>query len=276
MEQLSKLTMDGKYDIQESRFSVIGSYWSNIVSFYPYHRIYLVTDGAARLVTKDKLIPLEKNRLYYIAENSIVSGVTESTLSHYYVHFRVEPPLGNILKLLLPASIPNAGPANELAFKILCECAESTDPYDALRCDAALKILLAGFLAGVTAYNQSMLKFMDTIAYINAHICERVTIVELAGRLNFNPTYFSNTFKRSFGITLQQYIILQKLEYACTRLLTTEQSISQISEDLQFADEPHFSRLFKKHFGVPPSKFRGSVPSSVGGSFHANPHGIRL
>lgn len=83
---------------------------------------------------------------------------------------------------------------------------------------------------------------------------------EVARTLNMSYTLFRKRFLQLTGKTPGQYrtgIIIQR---ACTRLLETRDPMFQISDELGFHDQFHFSRRFRQIVGLSPREFRRQVP----------------
>jgi len=72
----------------------------------------------------------------------------------------------------------------------------------------------------------------------------------LSSRLNYNYTYLSGLFKRTEGITLEQYFIKQKMEKVKVMLFTEGASLSKISDQLNYSSVSHLSAQFKKVTGL--------------------------
>ena len=66
----------------------------------------------------------------------------------------------------------------------------------------------------------------------------------------------SGVFSKETGITLEKYLILQKIERAKELLAYNEMNISEISYLLGYSSVAHFSAQFKKITGYTPSQFR--------------------
>lgn len=78
----------------------------------------------------------------------------------------------------------------------------------------------------------------------------------ISEELGYNYTYLSNLFSEVKGITLQQYIIIHRIEKAKELILYDELNISEISYRLQYSSVAHFSNQFKKVTGLNPSFFK--------------------
>lgn len=78
----------------------------------------------------------------------------------------------------------------------------------------------------------------------------------LANKLGYNYMYLSNIFSEVKGITLQQYIIMHKIEKVKELLLYDELNLSEISYRLHYSSVAHLSNQFKKVTGLTPSYYK--------------------
>ena len=101
------------------------------------------------------------------------------------------------------------------------------------------------------------------VQYLQKHPAERISVGELAKLCNLGTAQFYNLFQEEFGTTPLAYrdeLLLQRAE---TFLQEEDFSVGQVAEILGFESAAYFSRFFKKHRGVSPSKYveekRGSL-----------------
>lgn len=78
----------------------------------------------------------------------------------------------------------------------------------------------------------------------------------ISEKLNYDYTYLSNLFSEVRGITIQQYIIIHKIERAKELILYDELNLTQISYKLHYSSVAHLSNQFKKVTGLTPSHFK--------------------
>jgi AraC-like DNA-binding protein len=78
----------------------------------------------------------------------------------------------------------------------------------------------------------------------------------LSEQLKYDYTYLSNVFSELKGITIQQYIIVNKIERVKELILYNELNLSQISQKLHYSSVAHLSNQFKKVTGFSPSVYR--------------------
>ncbi|GLX71406.1 helix-turn-helix domain-containing protein [Paenibacillus glycanilyticus] len=95
--------------------------------------------------------------------------------------------------------------------------------------------------------------------YIYAHLYEEITVDQLAELCGLNSGYLMHLFKKETGQTLTGYMQKQRIEEAKKLLQMTGDTISSIGSRLGFYDQAHFIKVFKKHAGVTPKFYRGSL-----------------
>lgn len=78
----------------------------------------------------------------------------------------------------------------------------------------------------------------------------------ISDKLKHDYTYLSNIFSEVKGITIQQFIIIHKIERAKELLLYDEMNLTEISYLLNYSSVAHLSNQFKKVTGLSPSHFK--------------------
>jgi AraC family transcriptional regulator len=81
---------------------------------------------------------------------------------------------------------------------------------------------------------------------------------QLSEELHYDYNYLSNLFSSVEGITLEQYIIRQKIEKVKELLFYDELSLSEIAFKLGYSSVAHLSAQFKKITGLTPSELKKS------------------
>lgn len=78
----------------------------------------------------------------------------------------------------------------------------------------------------------------------------------ISEKLNYDYTYLSNVFSEVKGITIQQFIIINKIERVKELLLYDELNLTEISYKLNYSSVAHLSNQFKKITGLSPSFYK--------------------
>jgi len=78
----------------------------------------------------------------------------------------------------------------------------------------------------------------------------------ISEKLKYDYTYLANIFSEVKGITIQQYIIINKIEKVKELLLYDELNLTEIAFKLHYSSVAHLSNQFKKITGLSPSFYR--------------------
>jgi AraC-like DNA-binding protein len=78
----------------------------------------------------------------------------------------------------------------------------------------------------------------------------------ISKKLNYDYTYLANLFSEMNGITIQQFILINKIERVKELLLRGELNLTEISYKLNYSSVAHLSDQFKKITGFTPSHFK--------------------
>ena len=78
----------------------------------------------------------------------------------------------------------------------------------------------------------------------------------ISEKLDYDYTYLVNTFSEVKGITIQQFIIIHKIERVKELLLYDELNLTEISYKLHYSSVSHLSNQFKKITGLTPSFYK--------------------
>jgi len=78
----------------------------------------------------------------------------------------------------------------------------------------------------------------------------------ISKKLSYDYTYLANIFSEVKGITIQQFIIIHKIEKVKELLLYNELNLTEISYKLNYSSVAHLSNQFKKVTGLSPSFYK--------------------
>jgi AraC-like DNA-binding protein len=78
----------------------------------------------------------------------------------------------------------------------------------------------------------------------------------LSATLNYDYTYLANVFSEIQGITIEQFIILNKIQFVKQLIRRNELNLTEISWMLHYSSVAHLSTQFKKITGVTPTQFK--------------------
>lgn len=97
------------------------------------------------------------------------------------------------------------------------------------------------------------------IEYVEEHYSDQNLGIEtVCGYLNVSAAYFSTVFKKETGKTFINYLTDYRMREAVDLLLTQNEKTYIIAEKVGYSDPNYFSYVFKKQFGMSPSKYKTS------------------
>lgn len=81
----------------------------------------------------------------------------------------------------------------------------------------------------------------------------------IADRLHHEYTYLSRLFSSVEGITIEKFIVLQKIEKVKEYLIYNQMTLSEIANEMNYSSVAHLSSQFKKETGMTPTQFKGQT-----------------
>ncbi len=95
----------------------------------------------------------------------------------------------------------------------------------------------------------------DIIRYLDEHIGENVSLLDLSEHFYLHPDYISRIFKKHTNTTVGSYITLRKTALA-QQLLSEGYTVTQAQLMTGYSSYAHFARTFKQQTGIPPGAYR--------------------
>ena len=249
---------DPQYRIERTRFK--------------YHSIEHVVAGQGEFVAGGRRYPLRPGALFYYnpaTPHEIVTDPREP-LVKYFVDF-CGPRFTRLLK-----SHPLAGhepcycaPASHVRdlFADLQASGRAARAHAPDICACLLELLI--FQAADNALTQDEAESPAQQTYrrsrdlIESRFLELHTLSDVAEASHINAPYLCRLFKRYSAESPYQMLIRLKMRYAADLLNGPPTLIKQAAKTTGFADPYHFSRVFKKIYGVSPRGFLASAHRSV-------------
>jgi len=97
---------------------------------------------------------------------------------------------------------------------------------------------------------------------ITEQFSERLTLGEVAVQVGVHPVHLATTFRQKYGVTVGDFVRKLRVEKACAELTNGTLSLSTIALKAGFADQSHFSRVFKSYVGTTPARYRRDARAS--------------
>lgn len=117
-------------------------------------------------------------------------------------------------------------------------------------------LLLLDEINPLRGHQQLDARVRKSLEYVSHHYSKTLSLEILARHACLSPSRFAHLFRSQMDASPMQYVERYRLERAAEKLLSTNQSIEQISSETGFANPFHFSSRFRRHFQQAPSRYR--------------------
>lgn len=234
-------------------------------SDFPFYSIEFVVRGKGRVTLLDSEYSLFTGRVFSYGPGiaHIITTEANDPLVKYFVDFTGSDAL-HMLKKFGPApgrAVQVASPEAILSiFDDLIKNGQVHSSYTPLLCTAILQQLI------LKTAETTIVEPARTSAAFNTYQKSREIIQEncltlqsleqIAEKCHIDSSYLCRIFKRFDNHSPYQYMIRMKMNLAAQKLQSPNSSVKEIAFELGFRDPFHFSRVFKRTFGIPPSTFK--------------------
>lgn len=92
--------------------------------------------------------------------------------------------------------------------------------------------------------------------FIEAHLSSTIRVDDLGRSVALSRNRFSRAFRRTFGQSPYAYVVRRRALRACEMMLGSAAPLSEVAQDCGFADQAHFTRVFRRVVGESPSVWR--------------------
>lgn len=225
--------------------------------------ILYIKKGEGTLVLGDRILPMQENTLYFISPGML----------HCTVPFRREKYERSVIGLsreVLTSLLPLAD-YDGLFGKLLDTAAVTLDAEGSAEMERLLPLFARDELRHRVRAFFSLLELADRrgdrlpasrnkvtvmTEYIRDHLSEPISLDGMSAALFISKYYMCHLFKRTTGISITAYILLQRISLSKRLLTTTALSITEIALMSGFSDAAYFSRAFRRSVGMAPSEYR--------------------
>lgn len=96
----------------------------------------------------------------------------------------------------------------------------------------------------------------EAVSFIEQHFQNEITVEDIADFCGLNRSYFGKIFHECIGKSPQNFLITYRMLKAAELLKLTNLSIADIGNAVGYSNQLHFSRAFKKIYGISPRQWR--------------------
>lgn len=227
--------------------------WSDAVKFYA------PLSGSAWIEVDGRRSTLRSGSCYLIPPNHRLSFGTRAGMVKHWLHFvPVSPVLNAQLSALkevccLPVQF------TEHWRQVTTELPNYfRSPSLPLSCSIQAMLIeaIGVALKDAPPLNPGSARFAPALRFMEAHITKPVTLAEIASTMNICPEHFHRLFRKQFGTTPVDYLLLRRFALARQLLAEGTLSVKEVGVACGYEDPNHFSRIFHKRYGCSPRDFR--------------------
>jgi AraC family transcriptional regulator len=155
------------------------------------------------------------------------------------------------------------GPLLGLAIRLLDEF-EHADASSALIVEG-LTLELLGLCIREARSGRAAPRWLQQVRdLLNEHCTAAYTLAGLAAEAGVHPGYLAGAFRRHFGCTVGAYIRRRRVALACRELADSDVPLAEVAVRAGFADQSHFTRVFKCQIGLTPAAYRKMADRAAG------------
>ncbi len=238
------------------------------------YEVLFVNSGEGVVIVNNKLYPLKKGTLYFINGIETHCFVPKDEVPYIRSRIIIQAPFVDSVAQITSFSdivrdlfVSDGGCCMEFddnqAITINAEFMKMKTAYDANDTYSGINITMALFkiLTLSHANKNSVIptiknNISEILTYINENIHKKINLDELCAYIHCNKYYLCHIFKKETNLTINEYIVLQRLAIAKKMLLFTDDPLSNIALECGFGSFSYFSKIFKEREGISPRSFR--------------------
>lgn len=269
---VNKITMDRSHmTVGSYTVSVTPPHWHD---FFEYE---LFLEGSGTIKINDNIYPIRRGTLYFInipdihaiqPDNpvNILNASFDSSLIKDDTIFMY---LSNVVSTCILLTEEEIEYFSALHFMLKNEY-KSIIPLTRLHVTAILETIIIFILKKIHENNISINReitashrMQEAIKYINTHFSENITLQKSASIAFLSKEHFSRKFHEYVGLSFSNYLLSIRMKYAKNLLATSTLPIAEISIRSGFNSANHFSRMFRKSFGITPNAYRNTLKEII-------------
>jgi AraC-like DNA-binding protein len=234
-------------------------------STFPYHSIEFVAGGRRTVTLNGQNHPLARGAVFSYGPGTPHDITTDphDPLVKYFVDF-TGPRAGQLLRkyALAPGRAINVHAVGEIQeiFDLLIRNGVKATRYSSSLCATLVEHLILKIAESLVPVGYSETPAFETYQRCRRHIqadyLRLETLGQVARECHVTAPYLCRLFRRYDHQSPYQYILRLKMNLAAERLQHPAALVKQVADELGFSDPYHFSRTFKRVFGLSPEAFR--------------------
>jgi len=251
------------YDVNRVAYHIPAPHPSRVLS---RHDLFYITSGSFSIALDNQIIHAGRDHVVILPADIYHEGIDNCEPDTHTLWILMEKeeadareerngPVHNQDILSLPFCIDVSGrpEIRKLFEKILLAHIDG----NANRESAYMTLLLYELFDASERKEPGLILAEEIRHMISLALNENLSNVQIAQKMGKSVKTVENAFKKHYGVTIHQYILAERLKKGRAYLENfPDMPIRDIAAEMNFYDEYHFSRQFKKEYGVSPKEYK--------------------
>ena len=233
---------------------------------FPYYSIEFVASGQGKTVLNNEYFDIYTGSIFSYGPgiSQLITNTHGNTMDKYFIDFVGTDAkkwlkiytggIGTCLKTSRPDEI-------KIILDDIIKHGQSDSPYKSMLCSTLLEYLFIRIaetkITEKTNVFRALATYQNCRRYIKDNYIKLNTLQEISDSCIIDKAYLCRLFKRFDTQSPYQYLINLKMAHAADKLRESNALVKQVAHELGFNDPFHFTRTFKKVFGISPQSFKG-------------------
>ncbi len=244
---------------------------------FPYHAIEYVAEGGGELKIGGNSYALNPGIVFSYGSGipHVIRSDPDNMLQKYFVDFTgtravsllktIAMEKGACVRISNPQII--AGIFDQLQYAGISRGANS-GRISALLLETLVLLIRETMFSGHETANFAAATYHRCREHIGRHFNSIKTLDEISESCGIDKAYLCRLFKKFSGTSPYSHLMKLKMNSAAVRLKTSELTLKSIALENGFKDPYHFSKSFKKTYGISPDSFRKESSSGIRNRLH--------
>lgn len=225
---------------------------------------YLNNDFSYNIIDDmDEFYRLELLLFSHIKDRNKLAAIKtlELFIKHYYQELtstQLKCFYISLITLLTRVEIEKGNPVNEVFEKQLQYYNYMNEIKNLATFETILKQAIHDYFHNYTAIPKKTYSpvIVCVLNMIENSLYKNITLAAICSDISKEPKYVGRLFFQEVGIRFKDYYLLKKIERSKYLLLFSAKTINEVSEDLAFCSQSHFTTSFKKIVGITPKDYK--------------------
>ena len=232
---------------------------------FPYYSLEFVAKGNGTAILAGREYQLAQGTIFSYGPgiSQVITAAPNSAMTKYFIDFtggRAKDMIQKYADSVATAIRVSRPDAITRIFDDIISHGLSDSPYRSIICSTLLEYLFYRIAETTVTEETKLTRALTTYQQCRQHIKENFvtlkSLTDIAEACSIDNAYLCRLFKRFDTQSPYQYLTYLKMAYAAQQLQSPDVMVKEIAYSLGFDDPFHFSRTFRKVFGIAPRSFK--------------------